>query len=163
MRLYNQLSEKWCISLHFHSVTLTIKADHEAAEDLVCHRGPSTKDSEKWLSLYADWLRSILYCYLLTFGNLSMLISSEVTLGKLPRWQKCLRSSHKTLKRFSHQLHSKNNCPVLLYKPIFRHWNCFLPSNATDGKYETGLKLKGGPTFSSFSAMPAKVTMVSDA
>ena len=32
----------------------------------------------KWLSLYADWLRSILYCYLLTFGKLSMLIGKEV-------------------------------------------------------------------------------------
>ena len=41
------------------------QADHEAAEHFVCHRGPSTKDSEKWLSLYADWLRRIFYCYLL--------------------------------------------------------------------------------------------------
>ena len=30
------------------------QADHEAAEHCVCHRGPLTKDSEKWLSLYAD-------------------------------------------------------------------------------------------------------------
>ena len=42
------------------------------AKHFVCHREPSTKDSEKWLSLYADWLRSILYCYLLTFGKLTM-------------------------------------------------------------------------------------------
>ena len=28
-------------SLPFHSVTLAIKADHEAAEHFVCHRGPS--------------------------------------------------------------------------------------------------------------------------
>ena len=41
------------------------QADHEAAEHFVCHRGPSTKDSEKRLSLYADWLRSIFCCYLL--------------------------------------------------------------------------------------------------
>ena len=87
MRSEETLLEKWCISMHFHSVTLTIKADHEAAEHFVCHGGPSTKDSEKWLSLYADWLQSILYCCLLTFGNLRLLISSEVTLGKLPPWQ----------------------------------------------------------------------------
>ena len=87
MRSEETLLEKWCISMHFHSVTLTIKADHEAAEHFVCHGGPSTKDSEKWLSLYADWLQSILYCNLLTFGNLRLLISSEVTLGKLPPWQ----------------------------------------------------------------------------
>ena len=30
------------------------QADHEAAEHCVCHRGPLTKDFEKWLSLYAD-------------------------------------------------------------------------------------------------------------
>ena len=42
------------------------------------HRGPSTKDSEKWLSLYADCLRSIPSCYILTFGKLSMLTGSKV-------------------------------------------------------------------------------------
>ena len=77
MRSEDTLLEKWCISLPFHSVTLAIKADHEAAEHFVCRRGPPTKDSEKWLYLYADWLRSILYCYLLTFGKPSMLIGSE--------------------------------------------------------------------------------------
>ena len=30
------------------------QADYEAAEHFVCHRRPSTKDSEKRLSLYAD-------------------------------------------------------------------------------------------------------------
>ena len=58
--------EKRCISLPFHSVALAIKADHEAAENLVCHRTPSTKDSEKRNSSYADWLRSIFYLLLLT-------------------------------------------------------------------------------------------------
>ena len=51
----NTLLEKWCISVPFHSVTLAIKADHEAGEHFACHRGPSTKDSENWLSLHADF------------------------------------------------------------------------------------------------------------
>ena len=108
MRSEDALLEKWCNSLPFtiRSVTLAIKADHEAAEHFACHRGPTTKDSENWLSLHADWPRSILYCYLvLTFGKLSMLICSEVysigsylpTFGKLTRWQLsdnlCMRSS----------------------------------------------------------------------
>ena len=38
----------------FYSVTLAVKAEHEAAEHRVCHRVPWTKDSEKWLSLYAN-------------------------------------------------------------------------------------------------------------
>ena len=46
MRSEDTLLEKRCISLPFHSVTLAIKADHEAAEHLVCHQGPSTKDCE---------------------------------------------------------------------------------------------------------------------
>ena len=81
MRSEDTLLEKWCISLPFYSVTLAIKAEHEAAEHRVCHRVPWTKDSEKWLSLYAndprytlsllthfrkikyaDWLRRIFYC-----------------------------------------------------------------------------------------------------
>ena len=66
MRREDTLLEKWCISFPFHSVTLAIKADHEAAENLVCHRRPSTKDSEKRFSSYADWLRSICYLLLLT-------------------------------------------------------------------------------------------------
>ena len=63
MRSEDTILEKWCISLPFHSLTIAIKADHEAAENFVCHRGPPTKDSKKWLYLYADWLQSILYCY----------------------------------------------------------------------------------------------------
>ena len=63
VRSEDTLLEKWCISLPFHSAALASKADHEAAEHFVCHRGPSTKDFEKWLSLYADWLLSIFYCY----------------------------------------------------------------------------------------------------
>ena len=68
-----------CLFIRLHSgVALAIKADHEAcyglgrqhdnkaAENLVCHRRPSTKDSEKRFSSYADWLRSIFYLLLLT-------------------------------------------------------------------------------------------------
>ena len=107
MRSEDTFLEKWCISLPFHSVTVAIKADHEAAEHFVCHRGPSSKDSEKWLSLYANLLRSILYCYLLTFEKLSMLIGSEVFSiftyllsenqldGNSDHWR--IRSSHKNL------------------------------------------------------------------
>ena len=52
-----------------------------------------------------------------------------------------------------------NNGPVLLFKTIFRHQNCFLSSVAADGKDEHGLKLeKGGPTLTRFNAMPAKIT-----
>ena len=40
----------------------------------------------------------------------------------------------------SHQLNSKNNCPVLLFNATFRHWNCFLSCFATDGKDGQGLK-----------------------
>ena len=63
----------------------------------------------------------------------------------------------KKLERFSHQLNMKNNGLVLLFKTIFRHWNCFQSSVATDGKDGNGLKLEHlRPTFSSFDAMPAK-------
>ena len=68
----NTLLEKWCISLPFHSVTLAIKADT---------RQPSISfiiEDHPWLSLYGNWLRSTLYCCLLTFEKLSMLIGSEV-------------------------------------------------------------------------------------
>ena len=41
MRSEDTFLEKWCISLPFDSVTLAIKADHEAAEHFVYHRGPS--------------------------------------------------------------------------------------------------------------------------
>ena len=66
MRSDDTLLEKWCISLPCQQSIF------------FCHREPSTKDSEKWLSLYTDWLRRIFYCYLLTFRKLSMLIRSEV-------------------------------------------------------------------------------------
>ena len=42
----------------------------------------------------------------------------------------------------SHQLISKNNGPVLLFKIIFRHLNCFLSSVATDDKDGHRLKLE---------------------
>ena len=49
-----------------------------------------------------------------------------------------------------HQLNSKTNGPVLLFKTLFRHWNCFLLSVAMDGKDGYGLKLeKVWPTVSS--------------
>ena len=45
----------------------------------------------------------------------------------------------------------------MLFKIIYRQWNCFLSSHTTDGKDGLGLKLEiAGPTFSSFNAMPAK-------
>ena len=48
---------------------------------------------------------------------------------------------------------SGNNGPVLLFKNIYRHGNCFLSSIATDGKDGQGWNLKKiGPTFSSFNA-----------
>ena len=47
------------------------------------------------------------------------------------------------------QFNLKNNGPVLFFKAIFSHWNCFLLFFATDGKDGHGLKLeKIGPTFS---------------
>ena len=65
------------------------------------------------------------------------------------------------LKLFSHQLNSTYNGPVffLFFKIIFRHWIRFL-SVVTNGKDGFGgLKPeKAGPTFSSFDAMPAKIT-----
>ena len=54
----------------------------------------------------------------------------------------------------SNQLKYKNKGPVLLFKTIFRHWNCFLSSVATDGKDGHGLKLeKVGPAFSCFNTL----------
>ena len=43
---------------------------------------------------------------------------------------------------------------------IFSDWNCFLPSVTIDGKdgHDWNLKKKNEPTFSSFNAMPAKMT-----
>ena len=67
-----------------------------------------------------------------------------------------------TLKRCSHQLNSKTNGPGLSFKAIFRHWNCFVSSVATDGGDGHGLKLyKAGLTFSSFNAMPVKIAFQS--
>ena len=46
--------------------------------------------------------------------------------------------------------------PKVMVQYIVRHWNCFLSSN---GKDEHELKLETtGPTFSSFNAIPAKIT-----
>ena len=56
-----------------------------------------------------------------------------------------------------------NNGPVLLFKTIFRHQNCFLSSVAADGKDEHGhgLKLEEvRPTLTRFNAMPAKITIM---
>ena len=47
--------------------------------------------------------------------------------------------------------------PDLLFKAIFRYWNYFMSSVATDGVDGQSLKLeKIGPTFSSFNVMPQK-------
>ena len=46
------------------------------------------------------------------------------------------------LKLFSHRLTFKNNGPVLLFKTIFRHRNCFLSPGAMDGKDRYGLKVE---------------------
>ena len=40
----------------------------------------------------------------------------------------------------SRGLNSKSNGPVLLFKTIFRHYNCFPSSVAPDGKDGHGLK-----------------------
>ena len=46
--------------------------------------------------------------------------------------------------------------PKVMVQYIGRHWNCFLSSNGKDGHE---LKLEtAGPTFSSFNAIPAKIT-----
>ena len=46
--------------------------------------------------------------------------------------------------------------PKVIVQYIVRHWNCFLSSNGKDGHE---LKLKtAGATFSSFNAIPAKIT-----
>ena len=47
----------------------------------------------------------------------------------------------------------------MLFKSIFRHWNCFLLSVAVDGKDGNGFKLENvGLNFSSLNAMRAKPT-----
>ena len=47
----------------------------------------------------------------------------------------------------------KKNSLVLLFKTIFKHGNCFLSSDATDGEDWHGLKLrKVRANFSSFNA-----------
>ena len=45
----------------------------------------------------------------------------------------------KKLKLFSHQLNFENSVQILLSEIIFRHWNCFLLSVATDCKDGNGL------------------------
>ena len=65
----------------------------------------------------------------------------------------------KTIQFAPYRLNSKRNGPVLFFKPIFRHGNCFLSSGAKDDKDGHGLKLENvGPTFSTFNAMPVKTT-----
>ena len=60
----------------------------------------------------------------------------------------------KKLILFSHQLNSKNNGPVLLFKTIFRHRKSFLSSDATNDTDGYGLELENvGVPFSSFNAM----------
>ena len=63
----------------------------------------------------------------------------------------------KKLTRFSYQVNSKNNDPVLFFETMFRHWNCFLSSVVMDDKDGRGLKLEiVCLTFSSFDTMPEK-------
>ena len=51
--------------------------------------------------------------------------------------------SFKTIKLISsHYFKSKNNGPVLFFKNIFWHKNCFLSSVATDDKDRRGFKLE---------------------
>ena len=40
------------IAFSFGHALVAIKADHEAAEHFVCHRGPSTKDSETEIVIF---------------------------------------------------------------------------------------------------------------
>ena len=50
-----------------------------------------------------------------------------------------------------HQLNAENNGLLLLFKSVFRHLNCFLPSVVTDVKDRNGLNIeKFGPFFSRF-------------
>ena len=61
----------------------------------------------------------------------------------------------KKLKFFSHLLDE------LLFKTIFKHWNCLLSPVSADGKDGYGLRLeKVGPTFSSFITMPEKIIII---
>ena len=41
------------IAFPFGHALVAIKAEHEAAEHFVCHRGPSTKDSETEIVIFA--------------------------------------------------------------------------------------------------------------
>ena len=68
MRSEDTFLEKWCISLPFHSVTLAIKADHEAAEHFVCHRGPLSKIPKNgYLCMLIDSEVYSIVTYLLTY------------------------------------------------------------------------------------------------
>ena len=52
----------------FSSVTLAIKADHEAAEHFVCHRGPSSKIPKNgYLCMLIDSEVYSIVTYLLTY------------------------------------------------------------------------------------------------
>ena len=78
---WRYLLEKWCTSLRFHSVTrqhffkleyaqLVSRATRQPSISFVMEGyrqiNLETNDSENRLSLYADWLRIIYYCYLLS-------------------------------------------------------------------------------------------------
>ena len=65
--------------------------------------------------------------------------------------------SFKKLNLFFKSIEFQKNGPVLLFKTIFSHWNCFLLSVATDRKDGRGLKLEEvGPTFSSLTVKLTK-------
>ena len=96
------------------------------------------------------------------FASLPFLPKTIVNLVDLLKWlYHAVRYIFKKLNLSSHQWTSKNTGAVLLFKTLFRQRNCFLSSQVVmDGKDGDGLKLERvGPTFSSFNAIPAKITL----
>lgn len=133
------------------------------------------------LFFYTNWNLALCFsrCTRCSFGRFKILIRTVVEKWMPVYWQKPVPIqlngfsysflikglSHticfllKTLQRFLHRLNSKRNGSALFSKTIFRHWNCFVSSVATDGKDSHGLKLENmWPTFSNFNAMPTKIT-----
>ena len=93
------------------------------------------------------------------FASLPFLPKTIVNLVNLLKWlYHAFRYFFKKLNLSSHQW-TWNTGPVLLFKTIFRQRNCFLSTVAKDGKDGNGLKLERvGPAFSSFNAIPTKMT-----
>ena len=95
------------------------------------------------------------------FASLPFLPKTIVNLVDLLKWlYHAIRYIFKKLNLSSHQWTSKNTGAVLLFKTLFRQRNCFLSSVVMVGKDGDALKLERvGPTFSSFNAIPAKITL----